>query len=96
MDHKTTIENELLLLPKHKHRLKDHVQYLADFVILPKFVWMPLKQWYGCRLELTREIITYKTPVRQSSSRNQQRPGDSLRSSYSKNFITSGQKFNQN
>ena len=79
--------------PYHKYRLKDHCQYLSEFVILPKFVFRPLSKWYGCDVELTSSLITYKQLLRQSRTSGLQKQ-DSLRSSYSKNFKASGQKFN--
>jgi len=32
-----------------------------DFVLVPKFVYIPLSKWYGCDKEIERKVIKYKT-----------------------------------
>lgn len=60
LDHKQIIENRCLLEPKHSYRLKDNLEFMNDFLLLPKFVFWPLSKWYACDLELERDVICYK------------------------------------
>jgi hypothetical protein len=54
------IDNQSLMEPLHKLRLKD-VAYGTDFLILPRFMFFPLSRWYQCNSVIERKVIHYKT-----------------------------------
>lgn len=48
LDHKEMIKNSALVEQRHSVRLKDGVEFMIDYLLLPKFVFWPLSKWYAC------------------------------------------------
>lgn len=48
LDHKEMIKNSALVEQRHSERLKDGVEFMIDYLLLPKFVFWPLSKWYAC------------------------------------------------
>jgi hypothetical protein len=67
-----TIDNEELVEPYHKMRMKD-TQYGTDFVLLPQFVFFPLSKWYGCNQVIERKVISFKHDKSRSLSHFKQK-----------------------
>jgi len=43
---KSSIDNDRLIIPGHQCRMKEELVYCEHFVIVPKYVWVPLSKWY--------------------------------------------------
>jgi DUSP domain len=92
LDHKQIIENGALVEPKHAFRLKDNLEFMTDYLLLPKFVFWPLSKWYACDKEIERVVISYRavSNSRRSSIQAGHFKAEGLRSSYAQKFIMSG------
>ena len=63
----TVIDNANLLEPLHDHRMRE-VVYGEDFILVPKYVFLPLSKWYKCTKTIERKVISYKTDRKKSLS----------------------------
>lgn len=97
LDHKQIIENRTLIETRHSYRLKDSLEFMTDYLLLPKFVFWPLSKWYACDVEIERVVISYKATghSRRTSIQSAIFKNEGLRSSYAQKFIMSGQKFHK-
>lgn len=68
----TIIDNQNLLEPMHDFRMKE-VVYNEDFIIVPKFVFVPLSKWYNCTKTIERKVISYKSDKKKSIGMFKQR-----------------------
>lgn len=81
------IDNQALIEKCHKERLREDVMFEQDFVIVPKYVYLPLSFWHSCNKEIKLEAHTsqiYVTPSspgkldRSNSSAEPEDPGKVL------------------
>jgi hypothetical protein len=57
----TVIDNRKLLVANHQFRVKDSMAFGEDFVIVPKYVFVPLSKWYACNAVIKRSVHASKT-----------------------------------
>jgi hypothetical protein len=53
---KSKIDNQKLLVDNHQFRVKDSMVFEEDFVIVPKYVFVPLSKWYKCNAIIKRSV----------------------------------------
>jgi len=73
-DMKKEIDNRKLIEPYHEERLKE-VSIDVDFVVVPKYVYIPLSKWYPCNKEIKRQVIKWRHQQRKLISKFNKKQG---------------------
>lgn len=73
------IDNKKLIEKNHQFRLRESLEFNEDFVIVPKYVFLPLSKWYDCNLIIKRTV--HQSKIFQNIVRSNIRRNNELRQS---------------